>query len=303
MTVLVPTTPMCFRALIGAAVVAFATLASLAAPSASATTDVAAAPALASAGLAKQLKGTRILVLGGTGRNGSAIVAALDAAGAKPRVLVRDLARAREMFPGERDWVVADVTRPETLGAAVKGIDVIINAVAASQIDGPNGVEAVDLGGMRNLIAAAKPANVKRMVFISGQAVGRDPSEWVLPALKKGYGAKREAEKLLIASGLEYTILRPTRIIARPGNAWAIGIFDQGEFHRPSEEARMGQRRELPPPEQPPPAYSIARPDLAEVAIVAAVDPRARNRVFVVSHGEGRASAAWTAQLERMPRD
>lgn len=294
---------MCFRVVIGAAVVAFATLASLAASAAPAMMDVAAAPALASARLAKPLQQTRILVLGGTGRNGSAIVVALEAAGAKPRVLVRDLAKARGMFPGEREWIVGDVTRPETLGPAVEGIDVIINAVAASQIEGPNGVEAVDLGGMRNLISAAKPAKVKRMIFISGQAVGRDPSEWTIPALKRGYGAKREAEKLLIASGLEYTILRPTRPIARPGNAWAIGIFDQREFHRPSEEALVGQPREVPPPEQTPPAATIARPDLAEVAIVAAVHPSARNRVFVVSHGEGRASAAWAAQLERMPRD
>jgi len=292
------------RSLVAAcATAAIVALTACAAPAARDAASASAAPVPASAALAKQLKGTRILVVGGTGRNGSDIVAALEALGAKPRVLARDIAKAREKYPSEREWVEGDVTRPETLAAAVKGIDVIINAVATSVFDGPNGVEAVDLGGMRNLIAAAKPAKVKRMVFITGQAVGRDPSTWVVPAMKKGFSAKREAENLLIASGLEYTILRPTGIIARPANAWAIGIYDQRDYRQPAEEQRMGQPRQLPPPDQPPPAGTIARTDLAEVAIVSAVDPRARNRVFVVSHGEGRASAAWTGQLERMPRE
>ena len=282
---------------------AIAALTAVIVPAARAATPGTVAAAPASAALAKALQHTRILVVGGTGRNGSAIVAALEAVGAKPRVLARDIAKAREKFPGEREWIQGDVTRPETLAAAVQGIDVIINAVATMEFDGPNGVEAVDLGGMRNLIAAAKPAGVKRMVFITGQTVGRDPSTWLVPAMKKGFGAKREAEKLLIASGLEYAILRPTGIIARPGNDWAIGVYSQQEYQHPTEQPRMGQLRQLPAADQPPPLGTIARPDLAEVAIVCAVDRRARNRIFVVSHGEGRASSAWTKRLARMPRN
>jgi polyhydroxybutyrate depolymerase len=262
-----------------------------------------AAPAVrASDALTGPLRSTRILVAGGTGRNGSDIVAALEAAGAKPRVLARDVAKAREKFPGEREWVEGDVTRPETLAAAVKGIDVIINAVATSQFDGPNGVEAVDLGGMRNLLAAAKPAGVKRMVLITGMTVGRDPASWS-PMMQKGMGIKRETEKVLIASGLDYVILRPTGILPRPANAWAIGIWPQADYMAATKELGMARPATLPPDDAPPPAGTIARKDLAEVAIVSAVDPRSRNRIFVVSHDQGPASAAWATRLERMPRE
>lgn len=289
------------RALAGLAAVVLAALAGFA-PTGARAAEAAAATAPVSASMAQQIRGAKILVAGGTGRNGSAIVAALEALGAKPRVLARDVAAAREKFPGERNWVEGDVTKPESLAAAVKGIDVIINAVATSQIDGPNGVEAVDLGGIRNLVAAAKPAGVKRIVLISGATVGRDPASWP-PPLQKGMAIKRETEKALIASGLEYVVLRPTGITPRPGNAWAIGIWPQSEYKPPEGDMRFGQRPPMPPPEAPPPPGTIARPDLAEVAIVAAVDPRARNRVFVVSHGEGTASPAWASQLERMPRE
>ncbi|MFO1425632.1 MAG: NAD(P)H-binding protein [Steroidobacteraceae bacterium] len=266
-----------------------------------APSNASAAPP-ASAAWVRQLRAGRILVAGGTGRNGSAIVAALEAHGAKPRILARDLAKARERFPGDHDWVEGDVTRAETLAAAVKGIDIIIDAVATSEVDGPNGFEAVDLGGMKNLIAAAKPAGVKRIVLITGATVGRDPKTWP-PFLQRGMAIKRETEKALIGSGIDYVVLRPTGITPRPGNAWAIGIYAQSEFRWPEVEQGFPARPQLPPADAPPPPATIARPDLAEVAIVAAVAPQAARRVFVVSHDQGRASAAWARRLGRMPRE
>lgn len=153
---------------------------------------------------------------------------------------------------------------------------------------------------MRNLLAAARTAGVKRMVLVSGATVGRDPAEWP-PALQKGMSIKRATEQALIASGLPYTILRPTAITPRPGNDWAISIYSQADY-RPGE-SRFGQRPASLPAEAPPQPFSISVADLAEVAVVSAIDPRAANRVFVVSHGEGRASPAWVSQLAQMPRE
>jgi ABC-type glycerol-3-phosphate transport system substrate-binding protein len=84
--------------------------------------------------LARALKKQRILVIGATGRNGGAIVVALEAAGAKPRALVRDLAKAKEKAgPGvTRDWVVGDIRDPASLEAAMQGVDVVINAARAT---------------------------------------------------------------------------------------------------------------------------------------------------------------------------
>lgn len=255
----------------------------------------------ASAQLAERLRANHILVIGATGNNGGAIVAALDAVGAKPRLLVRDLAKAAAKWPGERDWVQGDITRPETLGAALAGIDVVINAAATREPTGPNGFEAVDRDGTRNLIAAAKAAKVKRIVLITGMTVGRPESEWPKP-FTKGFGAKRDAEKLMIASRLEYVVLRPTGILRRPGNQWSIALYAQDAYKPSLDEIRM--RASAPPnPDGPPPEGTISIADLAEVAIVSAVHRDARNRVFIVTQGRDAASGDWVKRLRQMPRD
>ncbi len=257
----------------------------------------------ASAEWASRLRKSRILVIGATGNNGGDIVAALDAIGAKPRLLVRDIERARQRWPGERDWVQGDLTKPETLNAALRGIDVVINAAATRSLDGPNGVDEVDLGGMRNLVAAGRAARVRRIVVITGMTVGRAESDWPQGPFKRGFAAKREAEKILIGSGLEYVVLRPTGILPRPANRWAIRIVAQDDYKASAEELRMRAPGTLPDPNGPPPEGTIGRADLAEVAIVTAVHPKARNRVFVVTGTTEPASPDWVRDLKRMPRE
>ncbi len=257
----------------------------------------------ASQQLAPAIRKARILVIGATGNNGGDIVAALDAVGAKPRLLVRDLARAQQRWPGDREWVVGDVTKPETLGPALRGIDVVINAAATRELDGPNGVDAVDLGGMRNLLAAARPARVQRIVLITGMTVGRPESDWPQGPFKRGFAAKREAEKLLIASGIDYVILRPTGILPRPAHRYGIRLAAQSDYQASLDEIRMRASGAPPDPNAPPPQGTIGRGDLAEVAIVTAVHRDAKRRVFVVTGSQEPANNLWVDSLAKMPRD
>ena len=145
--------------------------------------------------VARALKKTRILVVGSTGRNGSSIVEALEAAGAKPRTMVRDLAKAKEKAGAgvQRDWVVGDLRDPASLDAALKGVAVVINAAATTQLQGENDTVAVDREGTRNLVEAAKRAGVKRIVFITGMSVYSPPPQMPPPMLK-AFGDMREAE-------------------------------------------------------------------------------------------------------------
>ena len=253
--------------------------------------------------IAAALKNTRILVVGSTGRNGSAIVEALEAAGAKPRAMVRDLAKAKAGAGVQRDWVVGDLRDPASLDAALKGVAVVINAAATTQLEGDNSTSAVDREGTRNLVAAAKRAGVKRIVFITGMSV-YSPRPDMPPPMLKAFGDKREAEKILAASGLEYVTLRPTGILARPAGAWKITIAASPDYKPTREEQTMRAPGSLPSPHAPPPPGTISRADLAEVAIVSAVEPRARNRAFVVTQsGEPRGNTDWRDQLAKMPGD
>ena len=244
-------------------------------------------------------------MVGSTGRNGSSIVEALEAAGARPRTMVRDLAKAKEKAGAgvQRDWVVGDLRDPASLDAALKGVTVVINAAATTQLQGENDTAAVDREGTRNLVDAAKRAGVKRIVFITGMSVYSPPPQMPPPMLK-AFGDKREAEKILAASGLEYVTLRPTGILPRPAGAWKITLAGSPTYKPTREEQTMRQPGSLPPPDAPPPPGTIARADLAEVAVVCAVEPRCRNRAFVVTQSsEPRAGADWRGQLDSLPGD
>ena len=70
-----------------------------------------------------------ILVSGGTGMVGSAIVAELLRRGEPVAVLGRDKAKVQQAFAGTVEAREADVTKPATLTAAFEGIDVVVNAV------------------------------------------------------------------------------------------------------------------------------------------------------------------------------
>src|SRR5437016_290055 len=64
-----------------------------------------------------------ILVTGATGKIGSEVVKQLLAAGAPVRVLVRDPQKAVDLAGQGVEVVQGDLMRPETLDAAMKGVD------------------------------------------------------------------------------------------------------------------------------------------------------------------------------------
>lgn len=243
---------------------------------------------------------SQVLVIGGSGRNGGAIVAALEAAGAHPRALTRDVEKARGKL-GEHDWVQGDVTQPATLDAAFKGMDIVIDAAATRSLDGPNGTDAVDREGARNVVAAAKRAGVKRLLIITGMAVGAMPPN-LPPPMVKVLGAKRDAERLFAASGIAYVILRPTGILDRPAGAFAVSLVDPAKYHPTPEEFMMRApgAAEL---KAGPPAGTVSLADLALVTVFSAFEKSAANKTFIVTQLQPPVPprADWAQQLSAIP--
>ena len=151
-----------------------------------------------------------ILVTGGTGFVGSAIVVELQKQGQSVAVLGRDAARIQRAFGDSVEARNGDVTRPETLPAAMAGADTVISTVQfpSSPVEVPRRgwtFEQVDYQGTVNQVDAAKAAGVKRFVYVS--AVGAD-----LDGPKHWFRYKAMAEEHLKASGLEWSIVRPSWI-------------------------------------------------------------------------------------------
>lgn len=132
----------------------------------------------------------QVLITGGTGRLGRALVPQLLDAGHDVRVLTRG---RRE--PAAHRWVVGDLRTGSGLTGAVAGEDVIIHLATT------NGRGDVATTG--NLIEAAKAAGRPHLVYVS--IVGIDN------VALGYYRAKLACERRVEDSGLPWTILRATQ--------------------------------------------------------------------------------------------
>ncbi len=151
-----------------------------------------------------------ILVSGGTGFVGSAIVKELLRRAEQVAVLGRDGDKIRKRLGTSVEAREGDVRNPATLAAAMQGADIVINAVQfpGSPIENRRKgwtFEEIDLKGTRHQVDAAKAACVGRFVYISGVGAAKE-------ADKHWFRYKWEAETYLRDSGLEWSIVRPTWI-------------------------------------------------------------------------------------------
>jgi len=135
---------------------------------------------------------------------------------------VRNIAQAQGRLPTDGvEIVVGDTTRPETLGAALAGVDTVVHCafITADRKPGP-GANYYDTNvtGTRNLVAAARNAGVKRINVMGGLGTR--------PAKSGSYMQTRyEADQAVKQSGLAWSILGPS-IQFGQGAAFFKGLAD-----------------------------------------------------------------------------
>ena len=145
-----------------------------------------------------------VLVVGATGSIGRLVVAEALHQGHAVRALVRDLARARGL-PQQAQRVVGDLTRAETLAAAVEGIAAIV-FTHGSDGGGKAAAEQVDYGGVRNVLRALGGREVRIALMT---AIGVTNRQGAYNRATEIHDWKRRGERVVRASGLPYTIVRP----------------------------------------------------------------------------------------------
>lgn len=159
---------------------------------------------------------SRVLITGGAGYFGELLVAAAQARGDDVRVL--DLNPVPDV-----ESVVADVRDLDAVRKACVGIDVVLHNVAQVPLAKDKHLfRSVNVGGMANVLVAARDAGVGKVVSTSSSAIFGIPeanpvTEATPPRPLEAYGrAKVEAEVLCreaAAQGLDVSIVRPRTIL------------------------------------------------------------------------------------------
>lgn len=156
-----------------------------------------------------------LLVTGGTGYLGSALVALLVDRGYRVRATVRDLARA-VVLPPEVERIPADLDDEASLERAMQGCDGLFH-LAASVSHSGSATRRANVEGTDRVLRAARRVGVRRVVYTSSSAAIVDASGLVSEdapnrtALIDPYSTtKAEAEGLMLqaaASGAEAVIV------------------------------------------------------------------------------------------------
>jgi uncharacterized protein YbjT (DUF2867 family) len=206
-----------------------------------------------------------VLVVGATGSIGRLVVAEAIRKGYAVRALLRDARQARTLPPGAQA-VIGDLTRPETLTAAVDGVDAIIFTHGA-QGEGKAGAENIDYGGVRNVLAAVAGRQVRIALMTAIGATNRDGE---YNRATEAHDWKRRSERLLRASGLPYTIVRP-------------GWFDYNDRDQHRLVLLQGDTRQAGNPSD----GVVARRQIAEVLVRSLASAAAERKTFelVAEHG------------------
>ncbi len=147
----------------------------------------------------------KVLVTGGTGFTGSRLIPLLLQNGFQVRALTRPTSDRSPLSALRVEWATGDLANAESFTAALRGVDTLVN------------IASLGFGHVETILRSAKEAGVKRGIFISTTAI--------FTQLNAGSKSIRlAAEEAIQASGLNYTILRPTMIYGSPRdrNMWRL---------------------------------------------------------------------------------
>ena len=159
-----------------------------------------------------------ILVTGGTGFVGSHLIKRMRQEGIPVRAIVRDPDKARALNNLGVDVVKGDVSDTDSLEKATIGVERIIHLVGIIQEVAGATFQRVHVDGTRNLLDAARKSGVRHFFYQS--ALGTRPN-----AKSEYHKSKWAAEELVRASGISFTILRPS-LIYGPGDQFTIRLLE-----------------------------------------------------------------------------
>lgn len=233
----------------------------------------------------------KVLVTGATGFLGSHLVERLVSRGDEVRALVRRTSDTSHLKNLKVALFEGDVTRPETIGPAVEGVEAVYHTAAKVSDWAPwREFERTTIYGTRNVMRAAASAGVRRFLYVSTDAVyaltalkGRitedSPLERRFGLLDYYRRSKSAAERIARRyqrSGLMgVTILRPGLLLGERDRTIYPGAV---EFLESSTAAYLGDGNNRLP--------YVYVGDVAEACVLGATEAQAAGRIYNVASDE-----------------
>jgi nucleoside-diphosphate-sugar epimerase len=202
-----------------------------------------------------------VVIAGGHGQIALRLARLLSARGERVRALIRNPDHGSDVSSAGAEAVVFDLEKQSSaeLASVVAGADAVVFAAGAGPGSGAARKRTVDLGGAVKLIEAAQASGVRRYVIVS--SIGADDPASGSEAMRPYLEAKAQADAAVVASGLDWTIVRPGHLTDEPGTA------------RVTVGERVGYA-------------DVPRDDVAAVIAGVLDEPRTIGRTFVVVEGE-----------------
>ena len=196
------------------------------------------------------------LVTGATGSLGRRIVRQLREQEQSVRAFVRLTANYAELEDRGAEIFIGDLKEVRDIAKACQGVKYIISAHGSDK-----NAQALDYRANIELIDRAVANKIEHFVFISVLGVDRGYQD--SPTFK----AKREVEKYLTQSGLNYTILRPS--------GFANNLLPLAErFRDTGIYLLIGDSKNR--------SSIVSTDDLAKIAIASVTTAAAKNQIFAV---------------------
>jgi NADH dehydrogenase len=201
-----------------------------------------------------------ILIVGASGFLGREVAKLLLSRGEQVRLLVRTPAKVEDLRQAGAEVIPGDLIDPPSLARACQGVDRVLAAAHSILGKGRDRSEAVDDAGHRALIDAAKSAGVAHFVYMSMLGVSSDhPFDFAR--------RKFSIEEYLKASGLGYTILRPSWYME-----WHVHILNGKSILENGKTSLLGKGTKQ--------RNFVAVRDVAQFAVQALMDPKLQNRTI-----------------------
>ena len=159
----------------------------------------------------------RVAIAGGHGKIALRLSRLLSERGDEVHSLIRNPGHVDDVKATGADPVICDLESEseEDVSASIGSVDAVVFAAGAGPGSGPDRKWTMDYGGAVKLIAAARANDVSRYLIVS--SMGADAEAEGDDTFAVYVRAKGKADADVIASGLDYTIVRPGSLTDEPG--------------------------------------------------------------------------------------